>query len=636
MDGPTGTKNLGSHTFYVNKTHSSQSVKCGSEIHSNGTYLDDEDTASKNVTISAKPSYTVSYNANGGSGVPGNQTKWCGEELTLSNTTPTKTGYTFNGWSGSDGKVYWQNGKYTGNSALTLTARWNPNTYYIKFNGNGNTGGSMSNLTMTYDTAKNLTSNGFSKTGHTFAGWATSANGSVVYSNAQSVKNLTTTSGGTYNLYAKWTPNTYTVSYNANGGSGVPGNQTKTYGQNLTLSSTIPTKSHYNFLGWATSKDATTATIQPGATYSTNAALTLYAVWELAYVKPRITNFTAFRSNAQGIADEAGTYVHVIFNWASDLAKRYIKVLCSDSSLSKDYSGDFDTGATSGAIDKIISGFSIETTYQVNAYVEDTKGSDYSSASSILNIPTASFPMDVKANGTGVAFGKVAETDDLMDVNFNANFRKQLKINGVNIFDVIYPIGSIYLSVNDTNPGTLFGGTWVAWGAGKVPVGVDASQTEFATVEKTGGNKTVDLSHTHTSAKHSHSSASHHHSSAKHSHSSAKHSHGRGNLIASINYQGGAFFYYYDSAQKPSSNYKEKVSTTESEVSQSLYGGTRVIGNTGETTPGNTGETTPGNTGDTTPGNTGETTPGNTGSALSNAQSMLQPYITCYMWKRTG
>lgn len=56
-----------------------------------------------------------------------------------------------------------------------------------------------------------------------------------------------------------------------------------------------------------------------------------------------------------------------------------------------------------------------------------------------------------------------------------------------------YPIGSIYMSVNSTNPGTLFGGTWSAWGAGRVPVGFDSSQSEFDTVEETGGSKTHSL-----------------------------------------------------------------------------------------------------------------------------------------------
>ena len=76
------------------------------------------------------------------------------------------------------------------------------------------------------------------------------------------------------------------------------------------------------------------------------------------------------------------------------------------------------------------------------------------------------------------------------------------------IYNAIYPVGSIYMSVNNVNPSTLFGGTWVAWGAGRVPVGVDTTQTEFDTVEETGGTKEVTLTaaqsgvpaHTHDTA----------------------------------------------------------------------------------------------------------------------------------------
>lgn len=57
------------------------------------------------------------------------------------------------------------------------------------------------------------------------------------------------------------------------------------------------------------------------------------------------------------------------------------------------------------------------------------------------------------------------------------------------LFARVYPIDSIYMSVSDANPSTLFGGTWVAWGTGRVPVGIDGTQTEFDTVEKTGGHK---------------------------------------------------------------------------------------------------------------------------------------------------
>ena len=54
---------------------------------------------------------------------------------------------------------------------------------------------------------------------------------------------------------------------------------------------------------------------------------------------------------------------------------------------------------------------------------------------------------------------------------------------------LIYPIGSIYMSVNDTNPATFLGGTWVRWGQGCVPVGVDENDTIFEEAEKTGGEQ---------------------------------------------------------------------------------------------------------------------------------------------------
>ena len=73
---------------------------------------------------------------------------------------------------------------------------------------------------------------------------------------------------------------TYTVKYNANGGSGAPSSQTKTYGTALTLSSTKPTRTGYTFLGWSTSSSATSATYSAGGSYTANSATTLYAVWQ--------------------------------------------------------------------------------------------------------------------------------------------------------------------------------------------------------------------------------------------------------------------------------------------------------------------------------------------------------------------
>ena len=80
------------------------------------------------------------------------------------------------------------------------------------------------------------------------------------------------------------------------------------------------------------------------------------------------------------------------------------------------------------------------------------------------------------------------------------------------LLDFFCPVGHIYFSVNPTNPGTWMGGTWVAWGSGRVPVGVNLADAEFNTVEETGGAKTHALtvaelaSHDHTIG-HDHASA---------------------------------------------------------------------------------------------------------------------------------
>ena len=75
------------------------------------------------------------------------------------------------------------------------------------------------------------------------------------------------------------TPIKYTINYNANGGSGAPSSQEKAYGKDLTLSSTVPTRSQFKFLGWSTDKNATVGTYNPGSVYTLNKSITLYAIW---------------------------------------------------------------------------------------------------------------------------------------------------------------------------------------------------------------------------------------------------------------------------------------------------------------------------------------------------------------------
>ncbi|MCR5530334.1 MAG: InlB B-repeat-containing protein [Lachnospiraceae bacterium] len=219
--------------------------------------------------------YSVSYNANGGSGAPGSQTKTYGVNLTLSTTKPTRTGYTFQGWatSASGSVAYAAGATYTSNSAVTLYAVWKINTYSVTYNANGGSGAPGAQ-TKTYGTNLTLSATKPARTGYSFQGWATSASGAVAYS-----------AGGTYTgnsaitLYAVWKADTYSVTFNANGGSGAPGAQTKTYGVNLTLSSTKPTRTGHTFQGWATSASGAVV-YAAGATYTGNGALNLYAVWK--------------------------------------------------------------------------------------------------------------------------------------------------------------------------------------------------------------------------------------------------------------------------------------------------------------------------------------------------------------------
>lgn len=121
------------------------------------------------------------------------------------------------------------------------------------------------------------------QTGYTFGGYYTGTSGAgeqLLSPTGYITSNFTNDRySSNVTLYAKWTRKTYTVSYNANGGTGAPASQTKTYGQTLTLSSTVPTKTGYAFKGWSTSSTATTPTYQAGGKYTVNAGATLYAVW---------------------------------------------------------------------------------------------------------------------------------------------------------------------------------------------------------------------------------------------------------------------------------------------------------------------------------------------------------------------
>ena len=216
--------------------------------------------------------YIVTFDANGGTNAPAAQTKVHDTALTLSTTVPTKSGYSFAGWKANDGTIYQAGSVYTANAGTTLYAVWTANEYTVAFDANGGTNAPAAQ-TKVHDVSLTLSSTVPTKVGYSFAGWK--ANDGTIY---QAGSAYTANAGTT--LYAVWTANEYTVTFDANGGTNAPAVQTKVHDVSLTLSSTIPTKTGYSFAGWATSANATSVLYQSGADYINNESVVLYAVWK--------------------------------------------------------------------------------------------------------------------------------------------------------------------------------------------------------------------------------------------------------------------------------------------------------------------------------------------------------------------
>ena len=198
-------------------------------------------------------------------------------------TSSYNTGYRASSSSGGSGSGSGSGTSYDGQP------------YTVKFNANGGTG-TMANESFVYGTPKALTLNAFTRTGYTFVGWAKSASATAsVYDDGESVSNLTTTSGGTVNLYAVWQANSYTIKFNKNGGTGSMSNLAMTYDTAKALTANAFQRVNYKFMGWATSVSATTATYSnkqsvSNLTATADATVNLYAVWKLVL---EVTSVTA-------------------------------------------------------------------------------------------------------------------------------------------------------------------------------------------------------------------------------------------------------------------------------------------------------------------------------------------------------
>lgn len=223
----------------------------------------------KAVTVSAP--YTVSYNANGGSGAPGNQKKAQDITLKLSTTTPTRTGYTFNGWNTNNsgtGTNYAAGANYTANANVTLYAKWTANKYTVTLNQQSGSGGSSS-VQATYGSAMPSATMP-TRAGYTFQGYYDAQTGGTQYYKADgsSAKNWDKTAAAT--LYARWNLITYNITYDYAKGNG---NNPATYTVETPTFQLAVTRLGYTFLGWTGSNGntpQTTVQITKGSTGDRN------------------------------------------------------------------------------------------------------------------------------------------------------------------------------------------------------------------------------------------------------------------------------------------------------------------------------------------------------------------------------
>ncbi len=242
--------------------------------------------------------YTISYHGNGATGGSMSAQGGCAYDTayTLAEANYEKNGYTFAGWNTQAdgtgtayaGRVSVSNLTVVDKETVTLYAQWSPITYSVVFDENGSADGNMSELDgCKYDASYTLAANNFKKTGYTFDGWNTEADGSGnAYADKATVKNLSATDGTEIVLYAQWSPIAYSIAYDGNGATGgsMSVQSGCKYDTGYALAAVGYKKTGYLFTGWNTQADGSGETyadkkIVKNLAESDGAEIIFYAQW---------------------------------------------------------------------------------------------------------------------------------------------------------------------------------------------------------------------------------------------------------------------------------------------------------------------------------------------------------------------
>ncbi|MBS6475190.1 MAG: InlB B-repeat-containing protein [Clostridiales bacterium] len=342
-----------------------------------------------------------------------------------SESNQTKIGtYTFEYQRSAAAKTVYCAAKLTGidwiDATMTVTASYDIPAltgYAVTYNANGGAG-APANQTKLYGINLTLSDMKPTRTGYAFQGWATSGTATT----AEYASGAIYTGNAALTLYAVWQASTYIIYYDANGGTGAPANQTKIHGVALTLSSTVPTRANYGFLGWSTNAYANAAEYAAGGSYTANANNVLFAVWKLAYENPAISAFTVSRCTSTMTADDYGTYAKVDFTWSLDQTQgantvNQITIRFKTTAAASWTSVPVTANGTNGRVLQLIGGaLSTDTSYDVEISVQDSKGGV---TTLTRTIGAAKFAIDFLSGGTGVAFGKPATRSSAVESSWD-------------------------------------------------------------------------------------------------------------------------------------------------------------------------------------------------------------------------
>lgn len=206
-----------------------------------------------------------------------------------------------------------------------------------------------------------------------------------------------------------------TFTYNANGGTvngGSTWSNTKWYGSHYYIPTLTMARDGYDFLGWAESSTATSATKHAGDEETRDQALTFYAVWKRRYIPPAIGKLTATRSDSAGTPMDEGTYAKVTCEWSVDTTLKSDNAVSSVTVAARKR-GDTEWGSevaltaggtTSGTATGVVGTFDVSYAYDLRVTVTDPGGT----ATQTTVVTPSFFTMDFLKGGRGIAFGKAA------------------------------------------------------------------------------------------------------------------------------------------------------------------------------------------------------------------------------------